>query len=257
MARGVLLDIDGVLTVSWQPLPDAVETIGWLRDQGIEFRLVTNTSSRSRRTIASLLAEAGMPIDTGHILNAASGAARYLRENHAGQPCLVINHGDLGDDLDGVELADADTAEVVLLGSGGPTVGYREIDAAFKLADRGIPIVALQRNLRFQTSAGPALDMGAFILGLEAAADIEVTVVGKPAESFFAAALEDIGVAPADAIMVGDDIASDVLGAQALGITGVLVKTGKFRPSDLTTGDDRPAHVIDGIGQLPALLQQV
>jgi ribonucleotide monophosphatase NagD (HAD superfamily) len=54
--------------------------------------------------------------------------------------------------------------------------------------------------------------------------------------------------------MVGDDIDSDVLGAQAVGITGVLVRTGKFRPSDLK-GRARPDHVIEDIGRLPALLR--
>jgi HAD superfamily hydrolase (TIGR01458 family) len=257
MARAVLLDIDGVLTVSWQALPDAAETIDWLTREGIDFRLVTNTSSRSRRMIAALLEQAGMPIEAGRILTAATGAARYLRDNHPGRRCLVINHGDLEDDLEGVPLADADNAEVVLLGSAGPTVGYREIDNAFKLAEQGIPVVALQRNLRFQTSSGPALDMGAFLMGLEAAADITATVVGKPAQEFFAAALADMDVRPDDAVMVGDDLASDVVGAQAAGVCGVLVRTGKFRPSDLEKGNVRPDHVIDGIGQLPDLLQRM
>ena len=62
MVRGVLLDIDGVLTVSWAPLPGAVDTIAWLRDKDLPFRLVTNTSARSRQEIAALLDEAGMPL---------------------------------------------------------------------------------------------------------------------------------------------------------------------------------------------------
>ena len=48
----MLLDVDGVLTVSWHALPGAVETIGWLRERDLDFRLVTNTSSRSRRQIS-------------------------------------------------------------------------------------------------------------------------------------------------------------------------------------------------------------
>jgi len=91
----------------------------------------------------------------------------------------------------------------------------------------------LHRNARYQTAEGPALDMGAFIVGLEAAAAMEVTVVGKPAPAFFSAALSDLGIGASDALMVGDDINSDVLGSQAVGMTGVLVRTGKFRPSDL------------------------
>jgi HAD superfamily hydrolase (TIGR01458 family) len=254
MERSVLLDIDGVLTVSWRPLPGAVETIQWLKREDVDFRLVTNTSSKSRRQIAALLAGAGMEVDASKIQTAVTSAARHIVENYPGEGCLVVNEGDLEEDLHGVDLVDARSAGVVLLGGAGPSTGYLELDAAFKLAVGGKPIVALHRNTRFQTEHGPALDMGAFIVGLDAAAGVEIPIVGKPAPAFFNAALAALGSSPADTVMVGDDITSDVLGAQAVGITGVLVRTGKFRPADLLGSDGRPDHVLDGIGQLPALL---
>src|SRR6202011_5807016 len=99
MAWGVLLDIDGVLTVSWRPLPGAVETVAWLQHQGIEFRLLTNTSSRSRAQIAALLADAGMPVEAAKILTAVTSAAGHLAKHHPGAGCLVVNEGDLGADL--------------------------------------------------------------------------------------------------------------------------------------------------------------
>jgi HAD superfamily hydrolase (TIGR01458 family) len=255
MIEGVLLDIDGVLTVSWEPLSGAVETIRWLTAQGVEFRLVTNTSSRTRREIATLLARAGMEVDERHILTAVTGAARYLAATHGGVGCFVLNDGDLSEDLEGVEIVDAPAAGVVLLGGAGRGVGYEDLNAAFRLAMRGIPIVALHRNVRYQTADGPALDMGAFIVGLEAAAETRVTVVGKPAPAFFAAALSDLGIDARRAAMVGDDIHSDVLGAQDAGISGVLVRTGKFLPSDLEGIEAEPDHVLDDIGQLRALLE--
>jgi ribonucleotide monophosphatase NagD (HAD superfamily) len=138
MAIGVLLDIDGVLTISREPLPGAVETIGWLLEQRIEVRLVTNTSSKSRREIAGLLAEAGMPVGLTRILTAVTSAANYLSDSQPGAGCLVLNEGDLREDLEGVELVDAGAAEVVLLGGAGPSVGYAELDAAGFVAARPI-----------------------------------------------------------------------------------------------------------------------
>jgi HAD superfamily hydrolase (TIGR01458 family) len=257
MISGVLLDIDGVLTVSWKPLPGAAEALAWLRDQEIDFRLVTNTSSRSRHQIAQLLADAGMEVDWSRILTAVSSAARYLAERHPGAGCLVVNEGPLEEDLKGIEMAGPGSAGVVLLGGAGPSVGYRQLDAVFKLAVKGVPVVALHRNTRYQTADGPALDMGAFVVGLEAAASIEIPFVGKPAPAFFHAALADLGVSPADALMVGDDIGSDVLGGQAVGMTGVLVKTGKFRPSDLGGVGPAPDHIIDDVGHMPGLLRRL
>jgi ribonucleotide monophosphatase NagD (HAD superfamily) len=79
-------------------------------------------------------------------------------------------------------------------------------------------------------------------------------VCGKPAEAYFAAALAQIGVPPERSAMVGDDVSSDVLGAQALGMTGVLVRTGKFRDEDLERASGTPDLVLDSIGELPRLL---
>jgi HAD superfamily hydrolase (TIGR01458 family) len=256
MASGVLLDIDGVLTVSWEPLPGAAETIAWLQAEGIDLRLVTNTSSKPRGEIQRLLAAAGIRVELAQILTAVTSAAHVLMESYPGAGCLVVNEGDLSADLTGVDIVDAQSAEVVLLGGAGPGVGYAELDAVFKRAVSGVPVIALHRNTRYQTSAGPALDMGAFIVGLEAAAGIEVAIVGKPAEPFFRAALDDLGAAAGDTVMIGDDIGSDVLGAQAVGMVGVLVRTGKFRESDLE-GSDHPDHVLDDVAGLPDLLRSL
>ena len=254
MARVVLLDIDGVLTVSWRALPGAAETVGWLDRHGVDLRLVTNTSSATRAEIAGRLAAVGIPVEAPRIMTAVSAAASYLTVAHPGVGCLVLNEGDLSEDLVGVEQVSADRAGVVLMGGAGPSVGYRELNQAFELVLAGIPLVALHRNLRFETSAGLALDMGAFLIGLESASGATARVVGKPAPAFFRAALDESGARADEALMVGDDVESDVLGAQALGITGVLVRTGKFRRPDLERAAGRPDHVIDDISGLPGLL---
>jgi ribonucleotide monophosphatase NagD (HAD superfamily) len=74
--------------------------------------------------------------------------------------------------------------------------------------------------------------------------------MGKPANEFFDAAVRRLGVPPGQTVMVGDDIHSDVGGAQAAGLAGILVRTGKFRPGDLE-GDIRPDAVLDSVADLP------
>ena len=111
---------------------------------------------------------------------------------------------------------------------------------------------ACTATLYWRTARGWELDGGAYIAGLEEAAGTTATICGKPAPEYFASALALMGVAPERALMVGDDIENDVLGAQAAGIPGVLVRTGKFRESDLAKGE--PDHVIDALADLPRLL---
>jgi hypothetical protein len=88
----------------------------------------------------------------------------------------------------------------------------------------------MHRGLYWRTRDGLQLDAGAFLAGLEQAAGAEADVVGKPAPAFFATALARLDASAAGTVMVGDDIETDVLAAQRQGLTGALVKTGKYLP---------------------------
>ncbi|MEU6244080.1 HAD-IIA family hydrolase [Streptomyces sp. NPDC047024] len=254
--RGVLVDIDGVLTVSWRALPGAVEALRVLRDGGLGVVLVTNTTSRTRVSVAAALAGAGFAVDADDILTAT---AAHL----AGARCALLNSGDIEEDLAGITLVDedgedgeddSDAPDVVLVGGAGPEFSYAAVNRAFSHLRRGARLVALHRNLTWRTDAGLQLDAGAYIAGLEAAAGTEAEVTGKPSAAFFRAALDRLGVDAAEAVMVGDDVESDVLGAQRLGITGVLVRTGKFQPDTLDRASGTPDHVVDSFADVPALL---
>ena len=252
--RALLCDIDGVLTVSWQALPGAVEALSYIRATGVPVAFVTNTTATTRATVATRLTEAGFRVKPEEVFTAPRAAARYLAEHRPGARCLLINHGEVGEDLAGVVLTEANDADVVLTGGAGAEVTYDLLDRAFAALVGGASLVAMHRNLDWQTAQGLRLDMGAFIVGLEQAAGVTATVVGKPSPAFFGAVLAELGVAPADALMIGDDIDADVLGAQASGIGGVLVRTGKFREEALARSAGRPDHVIDSVADVPPLL---
>lgn len=258
MARtGVLIDIDGVLTVSWEPLPGAVAAMTALRDAGYPLALVTNNTSRTRASIAAKLAGLGFPVAAGDILTAPAATAAYLRAHHPDARCTLLTTGDVRDDLEGVTLVDdTEDPDVVVLGGAGEAFTYAALNRIFQHLDRGARLVAMHRNLYWRTSGGLDLDTGAFLLGLERAAGVEAVVTGKPAEAFFAAALAHLDI-PADAaVMIGDDVESDVLAAQRHGITGVLVRTGKYRPEALQDATGAPDHIIDAFADLPALLRK-
>ena len=251
--RALLIDIDGVLTVSWRPLPGAVEALRRLRCDGPPLRLVTNTTSRSRASIADALRAAGFDIAVDEILTAPAATAEYLRAHHRGARCLLLNSGDVTEDLADVELVD-DEPDVVVLGGAGPEFGYAALNRVFGFVQRGAAFVAMHRSLRWRTAEGLQLDTGAFLMGIEHAADREAVVVGKPSAEFFGSALGALGAAPEEALMIGDDVETDVLAAQRHGLTGVLVRTGKFTREGLATASGTPDHVLDSFADLPALL---
>jgi HAD superfamily hydrolase (TIGR01458 family) len=255
----VLIDIDGVLTVSWQPLPGAVAALRRLRQAALPLALVTNTTSRSRASIAEALAGAGFAVTPADILTAPVIAAAYLTEHYPGARCLLLNSGDIGEDLAGVGLASEDdpAADVVVVGGAGPEFSYQALNRAFGHLQRGARLVAMHRGLYWRTSEGLQLDSGAFVAGLEQAAGTMAEVVGKPAPAFFAAALAHLGASAAGTFMVGDDVENDVLAAQRQGLTGVLVKTGKYLPRALRDASGTPDHVLGSFADLPAMLENL
>jgi HAD superfamily hydrolase (TIGR01458 family) len=255
----VLIDIDGVLTVSWKPIEGAVAALKRLREAALPLALVTNTTSRTRESIAAVLAAEGFPVTAGDILTAPVIAAAYLNDRYPGARCLLLNSGDIGEDLTGVTLAgDGDPAvDVVLVGGAGDEFSYQALNRAFHHLQRGARLVAMHRGLYWRTDQGLQLDSGAFVAGLEQAAGTEAEVVGKPAPAFFAAALAHLGAGAAGTLMVGDDIESDVLAAQRQGLTGVLVKTGKYLARTHQAASGTADHVLGSFADLPALLDQL
>lgn len=251
--RGVLFDIDGVLVTSWQALPGAVEAVTWLRERAIPFRLITNTTTHTRADLAVTLQEAGFDVAPDEIITAVVATATYLRREHPGARVFVLSDGDGSGDLGGAELVDdPGEADVVVIGGACDDFSYATVNRIFRRLSAGASLVAMHRNMYWRTSGGLELDAGAYIVGLETAARSTAAICGKPSRSYFEAALEPLGISPEQALMVGDDIVNDVLGAQAIGIVGALVRSGKFQPSDLERG--MPDHVVDSVAGVPGLL---
>jgi ribonucleotide monophosphatase NagD (HAD superfamily) len=100
------------------------------------------------------------------------------------------------------------------------------------------------------------LDAGAFVAGLEYAADIDATVIGKPSAAYFAAALAALDAEPELTWMVTDDLEADVAGAQMFGMKTVLVRTGKFRPETLEHSTEVPDMVLSSLAQFPEWLER-
>lgn len=251
--RGVLLDLDGTITVSWRAIAGAAETLAWLRSRGIPFVVATNATSRTRSDVAGALSGAGLEVSADEVVTAALAAAAYLRANHPGQGVFAVGGRGSLDDVGDIDLVD-EGAGVVLIGGADDDFTWRNLSRAFRLVLGGAALVAMHRNVAWMTEEGMQLDTGAFLMGLERAAGVQAAVVGKPSPAFFEQCLVSLGLPAGSVAMVGDDLEADVLAAKAVGMRGVLVRTGKFRSEELEVAAPRPDAVIDSIAELPRLL---
>ena len=253
---GVLLDIDGVLAVSWEPLPGGIDALGWMRSNDVPFRLITNTTTKTRSDLAETLRGAGFDVRDDEIVTAVVATAEYLRAHHDGDVVYVLSDGDATDDLDRIELGRVEDADVIVLGGAYDGFTYPTLNRVFRRLMEQAVLIGMHRNLYWLTDEGLQLDTGAFISGLEEATGRAPVICGKPSKPYFDSALAVLGVHAERALMVGDDIVSDIQGAREAGIRGALVKTGKFMPRDFEKVSEPPDFVLETIGELPILLER-
>jgi HAD superfamily hydrolase (TIGR01458 family) len=248
----ILLDIDGVLHVSGEPIPGAVEAIARLRAEGHRLRFVTNNATRSRAQLAEELRAMGHELDDDELQTAPVAAAQEL----GGRRVYALVMPGIVPDLAGIELV-GDNADAVLVGGCDETVepnqvfSYMNLARAFSEIQAGADIYALHKNPWWQTARGPMLDGGAFTAALEYATGVEATVIGKPSASCFAAALAALDAEPELTWMVTDDLEQDVRGAQLFGMKTLLLRTGKFRPETLERSSTVPDAVLSSIANVP------
>jgi HAD superfamily hydrolase (TIGR01458 family) len=239
--RGVLLDMDGVLMLRGEAIPGAPGAMDRLRASGLPHRVLTNTSLVSRVTLSGTLARVGIHLSPEDIVSALSATAAYTRDMFAGMPVYVLTSPDGRREFIGQWLlshAEADApgaaAAAVVVGDSPDELTYANLNRAFRLLRDGATLVAMHRNPWWLTAAGPTLDAGAYVVGLEYATGVAATVVGKPSREFFVRAIDDVGIGPhGDLVMVGDDLANDVGAAAALGLRTALVLTGRHGPDDV------------------------
>jgi HAD superfamily hydrolase (TIGR01458 family) len=245
----ILLDVDGVLHVSGEPIPGAVEAVARLRRQGHSLRFVTNNSTRPRALLAEELRGLGVELDEDEIQTTPRAAAREL----AGKRVFALVMAAIVPDLEGIELV-GEHADAVLFGGCDETLepnqvfSYMNLGRAFGELQLGADFYCLHKNKWWQTSRGQMLDAGAFVAGLEYATGIDATVLGKP--------LDALNAEPELTWMVTDDVEADVRGAQLFGMRTALVRTGKFRPETLESSGLVPEIVLSSLAQFPDWLER-
>ena len=255
----ILLDIDGVLHVSGEAVPGGPDAVRALRDGGHRLRFVTNNTTRARSVLAGELQSIGFDLESEDITTTPLAAGSLLQ----GKRVLALVMSSIRNDLaECVELVEHG-ADAVLLGGADESeetaeiFSYGRLNQAYAELREGARLVCLHKNKWWQTSRGPMLDSGAFVAGLEYAAEVDATVLGKPSPQYFGAALEALDADPALAWMVGDDIEEDIAGAHLHGMRTILVRTGKFHPDDVERARVQPDAIISSVAQLPEWLDRL
>jgi HAD superfamily hydrolase (TIGR01458 family) len=246
---GFLIDIDGVLITGNQRIPGALECIQFLKEREIPFLLVTNTTRQSRITIWHQLKRTWFPIEEAEIYTSPLAAVNWLRSRKVQNINLLLS-GSAVNDFKEFKIT-AYNPEYIVMGDIGRDLNFDRLNSTFRMIMNGAKILALQKNRYWQTDEGLTIDAGAAVAALEYATNKRATLIGKPSKDFFLQAAKILEIPAKELAMVGDDLEVDVQGAQKAGLTGILVKTGKYREDIFHESKTKPDIIIPSIAKLP------
>lgn len=242
--KGFLIDLDGTIYVEDKAVQGALEVVYKLKEK-YPVRFVSNTTSKPLDVVIKQLSDLGFQIEKEEVFTALEAIKKFLKTQKKNAFLLLS-------DLAKEELKEFDKEpyDCVVVAHARKNFTYESINTAFRYLMKGAQLISSSKTRYYlEKDGGLSLDGGAFTHLLEFASSKEALILGKPSKKFFLDAVSDMGLESSEVVMIGDDIANDVHGAQEAGLSGFLVKTGKYLESDLDKGF-KPDAVLDSLASL-------
>ncbi len=255
-----IFDIDGTLHTDGELVNGSIELIQQLRQANYMIRFMTNTTTKSQHMLLAQLQDLGIDVVDEEILSAPEASRTFLRQEQSAMGrkirlwAVVSDH--IKADFNEFEHS-SERPDFVVIGDIGEDWSIDLLNQIFRCLNRGAKLIALHKNKFWQTRQGLKVDIGLFIAGLEYIASQSALVIGKPTIAFFQQVLASAQCDADEAVLIGDDIDSDVGGAQRLDIFSVLVKTGKYRAEYHAESTIKPDLVIDSVADLGQYIENL
>ncbi|MFK7818917.1 MAG: HAD-IIA family hydrolase [Planctomycetaceae bacterium] len=250
MQTGILIDMDGVIYRGSKLIPGADRFIQALKVEGIPFLFLTNNSQRTRRDVRMKLSRMGIDVEEHHIFTCAMSTARFLAKHRPGGTAYVIGEGGLLQALhqNGYAIVDQDP-DFVVVGEG-RTVTLDVLERAVTMILNGAKLIATNMDPNCPTSTGTRPGCGATVAYLEAATGMTAFSCGKPSPIMMRAARKELDLPTADTVMLGDTMATDVLGGIQMGYHTILTLSGSTSREELSQFAYGPDIVIDSVADM-------
>ena len=256
-----VFDLDGVLFRGDVAIDGAAETLRGLRERpGVRLFFLTNNSTQARADYVEKLTRLGMPCTEDEVVTSASATALYLKGQGAlGRTVLAVGGHGIRDELSrvGMEVLPPDApidvrADFVVVGMD-RQFNYHTLWRAQQVVLRGATFIATNRDGAYPVEDGQVTPGGgAMVAAIEACTDTAPLVIGKPETLGLQTILDVAGVAPEEAVMVGDRLDTDVLCGNRLGVPTVLVLTGVTPEAKAREAADpmRPGRIVRNLREL-------
>lgn len=251
--RSLLIDMDGVLYRGQQPLPGGKEFLTFARAHGLPFLLLTNNSTLTPKQYMEKLQRMGIEAAEEEILTSAQATAMHLATIlPAGSPLYVIGEEGLRTALcdSGYRLTTQDVVAVVV--GMDRQLTYEKLKIAALAIRRGARFIGTNPDLTYPSEEGIIPGNGSVLAALQAATTVRPLIIGKPEEPIFRMGLSRLGASPESTAIIGDQLATDILGGQRAGLITIMILTGVVDKAELRSSAIRPDYVYESLPDLQA-----
>jgi len=246
MIQGIIFDLDGTIYRGSQAVPGAADFVSRVIGNGIKVLFVTNRSNRTPETVCTQLRSYGISCTTENILTSAQATARFLQRGRV----FFIGEEGLEKALLGAGLTmDHQNPDYVVVGFD-RSVNYSKIEQATRLIRAGSRFIATNPDKAVNADGGVSPGNGAIVAAIATASGAEPIVVGKPQRAIIDIALERMGLAPEQVILVGDNLETDIRAGINAGIRSVLILTGVCTRMDAMKSPVKPHRVVEDYNEL-------
>lgn len=259
-----VFDLDGVVYLGDEPIPEAVTSINRLLALGKGVYYLTNNSSKTRADYQAKLAKMDIRAEPSHIYTSAYATALYLRDHGgAGKTAYVVGEQGVASELVGMGVTVTTTDERPVSEIDYVIVGidrdftYRKLRYAHACITQGrAAFIATNRDSTYPTETGPVPGAGSIVAAVATATNREPLTIGKPEPPALLEILKAAGTPAHRALMVGDRLDTDIAIGKRAGVPTALVLTGVTSRSEL---DAAPSglHPDLVIGSLSELLENL
>ncbi|MHA1718700.1 MAG: HAD-IIA family hydrolase [Promethearchaeota archaeon] len=255
--RGILCDIDGTLYFKGKEIPNSVETVSYLQNKGYKIVFLTNTDSKPPNEILKIMLDFGFSVRSNDIFTPIIAIKEYISKFPDKKSFFLVSEKVKPEFENFPQIMKDEIPDFVVISDFSDDWRLERLNLAFQYVLKGAKLIGSQGNNFFlDINGNPKLDTGALVRMVANAAHVKPLILGKPNLDYFTLALNKIEVDPKDAIIVGDDIESDIKGAKNAGIKSILVKTGKGQNNFQKSlySEIKPFFTIDTFSELQNIL---
>jgi len=256
--EGYVFDLDGTIYLGDELLPGAKRLIEELRKLGKKVAFLSNNPTKDPRMYADKLTRLGVPTPEGEVVNTVVTMTRWLLQNHPDATVFPISEEPLRRSLReaGIRMSDRPDEIDIVIASYDRAFDYRKLQIAFDAIwfHKRARLVTTNPDPYCPLPGGRGEPDAAAVVGaIEACTGTRCEVnVGKPGRIMLETVMERIGLEPADCVMIGDRLYTEIRMALDAGMPSAVVLTGETTSEDVQTASEEnlPDHVLNRIDLL-------